>query len=41
VAVDAFNARRSQSFWRDLRAELLMWDESIREFNAATGVTVS
>jgi len=41
VAVDAFNARRSQSFWRGLRGELEAWDGLIREFNAATGVTVT
>ncbi|HXZ83095.1 MAG TPA: pyridoxal-phosphate dependent enzyme [Acidimicrobiales bacterium] len=41
VAIDEFNARRDQSFWRGLRAGLPRWDELIREFNARTGVTVT
>jgi len=28
-----FEARRSQSFWRDLRSYLPVWDELIGEFN--------
>jgi cysteine synthase len=40
IAVDEFNARREQSFWRDLRTELGRWDELIGEFNARTGVAV-
>jgi cysteine synthase len=41
VAVDEFTARRDQSWWRALRAEIPQWDELIREFNARTKVTVS
>jgi cysteine synthase len=41
IAIDAFNARRDQSFWQALRAGLPRWDELIREFNARTGVTVT
>jgi cysteine synthase len=41
VAVDEFTARRDQSWWRALRAEIPQWDDLIREFNARTGVTVS
>ncbi|MGA9078007.1 MAG: pyridoxal-5'-phosphate-dependent protein subunit beta [Acidimicrobiales bacterium] len=41
VAIDEFTARRDQSWWRQLRAEIPQWDDLIREFNARTGVTVS
>ena len=41
VGIDEFNARREQSWWRDLRTELPRWDELIREFNGRTGVAVS
>ena len=36
--LDVFDARREQSFWRDLRSFLPVWDEMIGEFNARTGV---
>jgi hypothetical protein len=35
-----FERRRSQSFWRDLRPAIPVWDDLIREFNAETGVTL-
>jgi cysteine synthase len=41
VAIDEFRARRDQSFWTALRAELPRWDDLIRAFNARTGVTVA
>ena len=31
---ELFEARRSQTFWRDLRRFLPVWDEMIDEFNA-------
>ena len=31
---DVFESRRSQSFWRDLRRHLPIWDELISDFNA-------
>jgi hypothetical protein len=40
VAIDEFTARRDQSWWRALRAEIPRWDGLIREFNARTGVSV-
>lgn len=38
VSLPDFERRRSQSFWRDLRPAIPVWDELIREFNAETGV---
>jgi cysteine synthase len=32
--LELFEQRRSQSFWRDLRRYLAVWDEMITEFNA-------
>ena len=40
VDLPAFERRRSQTFWRDLRAAIPVWDRLIREFNAETGVSV-
>jgi hypothetical protein len=40
VAVADFEARRDQSFWRELHGLAAMWDDMIGEFNARTGVTV-
>jgi hypothetical protein len=34
VPLADFDARRSQSFWRDLRAHIPAWDLMISEFNA-------
>lgn len=34
VSLAEFDARRSQGFWRDLRAHVGAWDEMIRAFNA-------
>ena len=36
--IDLFVARRQQSFWRDLRPLLAVWDGLIDEFNARTGL---
>jgi cysteine synthase len=38
VSVEDFVARKDLGFWRGLRAELPMWDEAIRAFNARTGM---
>jgi cysteine synthase len=38
VSVEAFEARRAQTFWRRLRARVAAWDEMIVEFNQRTGV---
>ena len=38
VSVPEFERRRSQAFWRDLRAAIPVWDDLIRAFNAETGV---
>jgi cysteine synthase len=35
---DTFQARRSQSFWKDLRAFVPEWDAMIDDFNARSGV---
>jgi cysteine synthase len=32
--LEVFEARRSQDFWRNIRAYMPVWDEMIREFNA-------
>ena len=40
VEIKEFNARRDQSFWRDLRSAVPAWDAMIEEFNAKTGVGV-
>ena len=41
VTLPDFERRRSQSFWRDLRPAIPVWDELIGTFNAETGVTPS
>ena len=38
VSEDAFEARRQQTFWRDLRNLLPIWDEMIVDFNRRTGL---
>jgi cysteine synthase len=38
VSLEAFEARRDQSFWRGLRDLVPAWDEMIDEFNGRTGV---
>jgi len=38
VALDDFEVRRDQRFWRELRELLPAWDELISEFNDRTGV---
>jgi cysteine synthase len=37
VPIEAFTARREQSFWRGLREAVPHWDALIAEFNARTG----
>ena len=41
VPLGEFERRRSQSFWRDLRPAIPIWDGLIREFNSETGVSLS
>ncbi len=41
VSLSEFERRRSQSFWRDLRPAIPIWDDLIRAFNAETGATPS
>jgi cysteine synthase len=38
VSLEAFEKRREQSFWRELRQAAPAWDALIMEFNAATGL---
>jgi cysteine synthase len=38
VSIEDFEARRKQSWWRDLRQSIHEWDAAIEEFNARTGV---
>jgi cysteine synthase len=38
VSIEAFEKRRQQSFWRELRQAAPAWDALIMEFNAATGL---
>jgi hypothetical protein len=38
VALADFEARRAQSFWRDLRQLLPVWDEMIESVNRDAGV---
>lgn len=38
VAEDVFEARRDQSFWKDLRTVVPIWDEMIADFNRRAGV---
>jgi cysteine synthase len=38
VSVQDFVARKDQSFWRELREQLPLWDEAIGAFNARTGM---
>jgi cysteine synthase len=40
VELKEFNARREQTFWRNLRAIVGAWDSMIDEFNARTGLAV-
>jgi len=37
VAIDDFDRRRDQRFWRDLVAGIPQWDRLIEEFNAEVG----
>ena len=39
VPVDDFVSRRHQSFWRELRDAIEVWDGLIEEFNGRTGVS--
>ncbi len=38
VSLPDFERRRSQSFWRNLRSAIPVWEDLISEFNAETGV---
>ncbi len=38
VTLEAFEARRSQTFWRNLRGTVPQWDQMIAEFNRQAGV---
>ncbi len=40
VAVEDFDRRRHQRFWRDLRELLPVWDELIEAFNRDTGIVI-
>ena len=40
MSVEDFEARRAQSFWRQVRSFGATWDDMIVELNARTGVTV-
>ena len=40
VSLADFERRRSQSFWRDLRSAIPVWDEMINAFNAEAGLTL-
>jgi cysteine synthase A len=37
VEIDEFRARKSPSFWTEIRDVIPVWDRMIEEFNAATG----
>ncbi len=41
VPLEEFEARRAQSFWREMREIVPVWDRMIEEFNARTGVLES
>jgi hypothetical protein len=38
VAIDDFDRRRDQRFWRDLVDTIPTWDRLIQEFNLEAGV---
>ncbi len=39
VDFESFEARRSQTFWKDLHGHVQHWDEQINDFNKRTGVS--
>ena len=41
VPLEEFDARRPQSFWREMREIIPVWDQMIDEFNARTGAMES
>ncbi len=41
VSIEAFEARRSQAFWRALQSRLAEWDEMIVDFNQRVGAVRS
>ncbi len=41
MSMEAFEARRDQSWWDGLRPYTARWDEMITEFNERTGVSVN
>lgn len=40
VPLDDFDARRSPSFWKEIRDSIQIWDTLIEDFNARTGVAL-
>ena len=41
VPLDEFEARRSQSFWQEMRGVVHVWDAMIEAFNAEVGAVVA
>ena len=41
VSIEDFTARRTQSYWRNLREQVPVWDEAIRQVNEATAAVVA
>ena len=41
VPLAAFDARRRQTFWHDLRELIPLWDQLIDDFNGQTGVATA
>jgi hypothetical protein len=41
VPLSAFDARRRQTFWRDLHEMIPQWDQLIDDFNDQTGVSTA
>ena len=39
IALEEFDRRRNQAFWRELQESVGPWDRLIEDFNRETGVT--
>jgi hypothetical protein len=39
IALEEFDRRRDQAFWRELQGSVSSWDRLIEDFNRETGVT--
>ena len=39
IALEEFDRRRDQAFWRELQGPVSAWDRLIEDFNRETGVT--